>query len=158
LLSWCSLPPRVSHGKRWARLRESSSPALDPRLGRPEGFPPRFPGPQSVTPFAVWLVSRRRLPSFLGFFPFSLFLPLRSARGPGLSFRLGSRRTLPAPADPLRALLAPTGARQEERYGFAGFSNHFSQPRAFLFCLLQHYIPAVRSTLPKKLPSRTKFH
>ena len=38
----------------------------------------------------------------------------------------------------------------------SGFSNHFSPPAAFLYDLLQYYIPAVRSTLPKNcLPERS---
>lgn len=40
----------------------------------------------------------------------------------------------------------------------SGFSNHFLQPLAFLYCLLQHYVPAVHSTIPKKcLPERSSF-
>lgn len=40
----------------------------------------------------------------------------------------------------------------------SGFSNHFLQPRAFLYCLLQHYVPAVHSTIPKKcFPERSSF-
>lgn len=40
----------------------------------------------------------------------------------------------------------------------SGFSNHFSQPWAFLCCLLRHYIPAVRSTLSWNcLPERSSI-
>jgi hypothetical protein len=40
----------------------------------------------------------------------------------------------------------------------SGFSNHFSQPLAFLYCLLQQYVPAVRSTLPENcLPERSSI-
>lgn len=38
----------------------------------------------------------------------------------------------------------------------SGLFNHFSQPLAFLYGLLQPYIPAVRSTFPKnRLPERS---
>jgi len=59
------------------------------RLARPEGRPALCPVPQSVLHEPCgW--SLARLPSFLGFLPFSLFTSLRSSRRPGLSFRLGA--------------------------------------------------------------------
>jgi hypothetical protein len=73
------------------------------RPKQPEGCPTLCPVPQSVLHKPCgW--SLARLPSFLGFLPFSLFTSLRSSRRPGLSFHLGARSASPPPDRPSSGL------------------------------------------------------
>lgn len=70
------LPPRVSHGTGRAGLHQSSSHVLWRGSRKPEGFLPHAPGTSECRSLRRVACLRWRLPSFLGFPPFSSFLTL----------------------------------------------------------------------------------